>query len=572
MIPTIAVLSVVAMTLALGTLGLRFARTTSNFFVASRSVHPVWNAFAVSGEAMSAASYLGIPALILVFGVDLLWALVGWTIGFLMLSLFMAAPVRRFGSYTIPEFVEGRLEAPKLRPVVALMVILASWFFLLAQLKGAGVVVRELIGTPYWVGVVAVGLMVAVNLSSGGMRGITFVQGFQFFFIFLGILVPFVVVSVLWFQGDQDAIVTTDFPAFVESTTVTYDRGVTFDLPNSSTVDAVGAIDGRAVDGSLRLSAGRHVVGAETIITWPAGTAVPFADGVQRLNGDDWAAPLGEKDLSGGHPLYFTIASLIANAFGIMGMPHIVVRFYTNPTGREARRTSLWFMAMIVPYYVMLPLLGAFARVAGPDLFGTGAVDGATLTVGRLLDGISGELITAVVSAGAAAAFLSTSSGLLIAMAGAVSHDILSAGVPQFRRAVWAGALVSIGTGLLVESININSLIGWSSSIAASSICPLLVLGIWWPGFTRKGALATVVVGGGLSTLASVITMFGFVSGGWAVAILGTPALWTVPLAFATGIGVSMRDTDVVLDIGHKFALMHLPERRDGAVIEPERP
>ena len=234
MIPTIDVLAVTALTLALGTVGLRFARTTSNFFVASRSVHPVWNAFAVSGEAMSAASYLGLPALIMVFGVDLLWALLGWTVGFLMLSLFMAAPVRRFGSYTIPEFIEGRLDAPHLRPVVAVMVIVVTWFFLLAQLNGAGVVVQGLIGTPYWVGVVAVGLLVALNLSSGGMRGITFVQGFQFFFIFLGILVPFVVVSVLWFNGDTEPIITDDFPRFIEDTTVDYREAIVIEVEHNA--------------------------------------------------------------------------------------------------------------------------------------------------------------------------------------------------------------------------------------------------------------------------------------------------------------------------------------------------
>ena len=286
MIPTIAVLSVVVLTLGLGTLGLRFARTTSNFFVASRSVHPVWNAFAVSGEAMSAASFLGIPALILVFGVDLLWTLVGWTLGFLMLSLFLAAPVRRFGSYTIPEFVEGRLDAPKLRPIVAGMVILASWFFLLAQLKGAGVVVRELIGTPYWVGVAAVGLMVALNLSSGGMRGITFVQGFQFFFIFLGILVPFVVVSILWFQGDQPPIVTDSFPSFLEATSVTYDRAVTFEVFDATTVVASGMIDNQLVDGEVIVS-GPTTVSAGTVIDWPAGVAAPFAESVPRLSGTE---------------------------------------------------------------------------------------------------------------------------------------------------------------------------------------------------------------------------------------------------------------------------------------------
>ena len=561
MIPTIAVLAVTALTLALGTVGLRFARTTSNFFVASRSVHPVWNAFAVSGEAMSAASYLGLPALIMVFGVDLLWALLGWTVGFLMLSLFMAAPVRRFGSYTIPEFIEGRLDAPHLRPVLAVMVIVVTWFFLLAQLKGAGVVVQGLIGTPYWVGVVAVGLLVALNLSSGGMRGITFVQGFQFFFIFLGILVPFVVVSVLWFNGDTEPIVGDDHPRFVEDMTVEYREAIVVDVFETTAVTVSGSLDGQAVDGTITLSPGVVEIGARSTIDWPAGSAAPFAQGLERLDGRTWGAPLGEKDLSGGHPLYFSLAMLVANAFGIMGMPHIVVRFYTNPTGREARRTSIWFMAMIIPYYAMLPLLGAFGRVAGPDLFGTDSVDSATVVIGRLLDGTSGELITAVVSAGAAAAFLSTSSGLLIAMAGAVSHDIMSAGVPQFRRAVWIGAFVSIGAGLLVQSINISSLIGWSSSIAASSICPLLVLGIWWSRLTARGALALVVVGGGLATLASAATMFGLVGDGWSRALLGTPALWSVPLAFATGVVVSLRDRNQVRDLGHKFALMHLPER-----------
>ena len=222
MIPIAAVGFVVVMTFLLGTTGLRYARTTSNFFVASRSVHPVWNAFAVCGEAMSAASYLGVPALILVFGFESLWPLVGWTIGFLLLSLFVAAPIRRFGSYTIPEFIEGRLDSTLLRQVVAVMVIVVSWFFFLAQLKGAGVVTRALLGTPFWVGVVAVAVLVAMNLSAGGMRGITFVQGFQFFFIFLGILVPFAVLSTFWFRGDLEPIVTDNVPTFFEETSVDY--------------------------------------------------------------------------------------------------------------------------------------------------------------------------------------------------------------------------------------------------------------------------------------------------------------------------------------------------------------
>ncbi|MFK8026400.1 MAG: cation acetate symporter [Ilumatobacter sp.] len=566
MIPIIAVSSITLLTLVLGTSGLRYARTTSNFFVASRSVHPAWNAFAVCGEAMSAASFLGIPALILVFGVDILWVLVGWTIGFLLLSLFIAAPIRRFGSYTVPEFVDGRLDAPKLRPIVAVLVIVASWFFLLAQLKGAGVVIRALIGTPYWVGVVAVGLLVAANLSAGGMRGITFVQGFQFFFIFLGILVPFAVISVMWLN-DSDAtselaFITDVYPVFDEEIVVTYERDITIDVPADVDVVIDGSFNGVSASGSLSIPEGRHRVTEGTDITWPAGAAAPHTAGTDRLTGAEWAEPLGDKSVGGGHPLYFSIAILLANMFGIMGLPHIVSRFYTNPTGREARRTNLWVLALLAPYYAMLPLFGAVGRAAAPDLLGNGATDSATVVVGeRLLSGVGSDLLTSVVAAGAAAAFLSTASGLLIAMAGALSHDIMQAGVPQFRFAVWLGAAVSIGAGLLVEAFDINVLIGWSTSIAASSICPLLVLGIWWPGFTRRGGTAAAVIGGGASTAAALITMFGFVERGWSFAVLSTPAVWSVPLAFGTGIVVSLRDRDKVTDIGHKMALLHVPER-----------
>ena len=564
MIPVAAVGLVVAMTLLLGTTGLRYARTTSNFFVASRTVHPVWNAFAVCGEAMSAASYLGVPALIFVFGFEMLWPLVGWTIGFLLLSLFIAAPIRRFGSYTIPEFIEGRLDSPRLRQVVAIMVIVVSWFFFLAQLKGAGVVTRALLGTPYWVGVVAVGALVAMNLSAGGMRGITFVQGFQFFFIFLGILVPFAVMSVVWFRGDLDPIITDSTPIFTEATTVEYPNDITIDVAETTAVEIVGLVGGER-SGPITLDAGSHDVSAGTTISWPAGAPAPHASTIAPISGEDWARPLGDKGVGGGHPLYFSFAIVLANMFGLMGLPHVIVRFYTNPTGREARRTNLIVLALIAPYYAMLPLFGAASRVLSPGLLGAATTDSATVSVGeRLVEGVGGELITAIVSAGAAAAFLSTSSGLLIAMAGAVSHDLMSAGVRQFRVAVWTLAAFSVMTALAVERTDINVLIGWSTSIAASSIAPLLILGIWWKRLTRTGALAAILVGGGTSTTAVLTTMFGLVDSGWPLAILGTPAVWSVPIAFAVGITVSLRDHEVVSDLGYKFALMHVPDRFDG--------
>ena len=569
MIAFAAVVGVTILTVVLGHRGSRFARTTSNFFVASRSVDPRWNAFAVCGEAMSAASYLGVPALILVFGVDMLWTLVGWTVGFLLLALFIAAPVRRFGSYTLPEFAQGRLDSAILRPVLAMMVVISSWFFLLAQLKGAGVVVRELIGTPYWVGVAAVGLIVAANLSSGGMRGITFVQGFQFFFIIAGILIPFAVVSVLWLDEPKGEIITHDLPSFTQPMSVEYPNAVQFAIPAAVEVAADGTVNGDAIDGLVMLTAGEHSIGAGTVIDWPAGAAAPHHVEIEPLAGDDWAAPLGEKDLGGGHPTYFAFGQLMASMFGIMSFPHIVVRFYTNPTGRAARRTALWVLALLAPYYAMLPLFGAVGRVLGVDLLGTGTPDSATVVVGqRITDGLASDLVAAVVSAGAAAAFLSTSSGLLIVIAGAVSHDMLHAGVPQFRRVVWGAGAVSVAVGFAVESININVLIGWATSIAAASICPILLLGIWWPGFTARGALASVLVGGVSTTAAVAAAAAGVVESGWPVALLSTPAVWSLPLSFLVAIGVSLLDARKVKDVGHKFALMHMPERAEVAAAD----
>ena len=563
MIPIVAVGFVVVSTLLLGTTGLRFARTTSNFFVASRSVHPVWNAFAVCGEAMSAASFLGVPALIFVFGFDIIWTLVGWTIGFLLLSLLIAAPIRRFGSYTIPEFIEGRLDSPQLRKVVAVMVIVVSWFFFLAQLKGAGVVTQSLLGTPYWVGVAAVAILVSINLSAGGMRGITFVQGFQFFFIFLGILVPFAVVSTFWFRGDIEPIITDAAPIFLETTIVEYPNDVTIDVTETTEVVVSGFVNGDST-GQISLAVGEHTITAGTTIQWPANAPAPHTTSIAPITGEEWARPLGESGVGGGHPLYFSFALVLANMFGIMGLPHVVVRFYTNPTGREARRTNLIVLALITPYYAMLPLFGAASRVLSPGLLGSGTTDAATVSIGeRLVDGVGGELITAVVSAGATAAFLSTSSGLLIAMAGAVSHDLMSAGVRQFRSAVWVVAAASILVALAVENTDINVLIGWSTSIAASSIAPLLVLGIWWPKLTRKGALAAIVIGGGASTTAVLIAIIGRIDSGWPLAVFGTPAVWSVPLAFIVGVTVSLRDNEPVADLGYKFALMHVPDRFD---------
>ncbi len=525
-------------TLMVGSFGIRYAKTTSNFFVASRSVHPAWNAFAICGEYLSAGSFLGLAGLVLVFGFDILWLPAGWTAGYLLLLLFVAAPLRRFGSYTIPEFAEGRFDAPALRWISAGFVLAISWLYLLPQMKGAGILLGSLLGAPYWVGVVLLAVVVAANLTAGGMRSITFVQGFQYFIVMFGVLVPAILLWQMWSQ-EPASISGQEAPVFLETTTISYDDDIT--------VTVAGV---------------RTEIEAGTDITYQVGDLVPHEESIEALSGDDWLRPFNNKGLAGGHPRYFAYSVLLATLLGTMGLPHVLVRFYTNPDGVTARRTTVWVLVLLGPYYAILPFFGAVARTASPELLATGDTDSVTLAVvADYAQGTGGDVLVAIVAAGAVAALLSTSSGLLIAVAGALSHDLAGGGVPQFRRATWAGAAVAAGLGMLAQPFDISILVGWAFAIAASSFCPLLVLGIWWPGVTTRGAIAGMVTGGGFATAAIVATMVGVVDDGWGFALLSTPAAWSVPLAFATSIGVSLRDPEKPPNVAAKMAQLHLPDR-----------
>ncbi len=176
--------------------------------------------------------------------------------------------------------------------------------------------------------------------------------------------------------------------------------------------------------------------------------------------------------------------------------------------------------------------------------------------------GVSGQVLAALTAGGAFAAFLSTSSGLLIAMAGAMSHDIMRGGVWAFRLSAVGAGLVATAAGLAVSGKAISVLVGWAFAIAASSFCPLLVLGIWWARLTWIGALTGLIPGGGASSAAVLASLLGVGPSGWWAVLLGVPAIWTVPLAFATMVGVSLATPRAVpADVLHKLLALHLPER-----------
>jgi Na+(H+)/acetate symporter ActP len=562
----VAVVAVTAATISIGALGVRVARSTSDFFVAARTVPPMWNASAISGEYLSAASFLGVAGLVMKYGVDMLWYPVGYAAGYLVLLLFVAAPLRRFGAYTIPDFAEGRLASLRVRRVACGFVLLIGWFYLLPQMKGAGVTLSVLIGTPYWVGVVVVGGVITVNVALGGMRGITFVQAFQYWIKVTAISVPAIVLLAHWQRDDAGDVLAEAPPTFAEATDVEVDVGVRFVVDTPVVVDVDGEVDGQRLDrrdGPLRLEPGPHDVAAGTVLGFPAGATTPHAEGITASDGDVWGRPFGPVTADEDHPLYFTYSLILATFLGTMGLPHILVRFYTNPDGRAARQTTVIVLALLGAFYIFPAVYGVLGRIYTPDLLVTGRTDAVVLVLPeRIVPGLPGELLGALVAAGAFAAFLSTASGLLVLVAGALSQDVLgSTSVAGFRRAAAIGGTVAMLLGLSVESFDINRLVGWAFAIAASSFCPLLVLGIWWRGLSARGARAGLLAGGGGASAGILATMSGLAPDGWVGSLLGQPAAWTVPLAFAVMVLVSRRTPgSVPADVGHTMLTLHTPE------------
>nr|WP_223205113.1 cation acetate symporter [Gordonia jinghuaiqii] len=550
-------------TIAVGAWGGRFSRTTSDFLVASRTVGSRWNAAAVSGEYLSAASFLGVAGLVAKYGTDALWYPVGFTAGYLGLLLFVAAPLRRSGAYTVPDFAEFRLASPAARKTAMVVVVIVCVLYLIPQFQGAGLTLNILLGAPVWAGAVGVGLIVVVNVVGGGMRSITFVQAFQYWLKLTAIAVPaFVLIGV--FANDPAPVGEPAPPRITAATTVDVTTDVSVTVAETDGVRVTGTLDGVAVHNAPIAEPGRHDIGAHSTIFLDAGAATPVVAGAP-TRGSDWISPGG--GFGGDHPLFQVLSLIIATFLGVMGLPHVLVRFYTNPDGRSARRTALAVIALLSLFYLFPILLGVFARLYIPELLITGTADAAVLLLpSAAVGGLAGQILAALVAAGAIAAFLATSSGLLVSVAGALATDVLRGRVRDFRVAAVIGGLIPIGLSLAASSLELSRTVGLVFAVAASTLCPLLVLGIWWRGLTSVGAIAGLVVGGVSSGSATMLAIAGVVDddalGGWLAVVIGYPAAVTVPLAFGTMVLVSAATRSRVPgDLARTFARMHVPER-----------
>ncbi|MFF0746006.1 cation acetate symporter [Streptomyces sp. NPDC004111] len=563
-----AVTAVVLVTLLIGALGLRISRTTSDFYVASRTVGPRLNAAAISGEYLSAASFLGVAGLVLVQGPEMLWYPVGYTAGYLVLLLLVAAPLRRSGAYTLSDFAEARLESVQVRRLASLFVVGIGWLYLLPQLQGAGLTLEILTGAPPWVGALVVAVVVTGAVAAGGMRSITFVQAFQYWLKLTALLVPALFLLGAWL-GDDAPRARFDAPAtFRAHTAVTFQETVRVDLEGPLTLTASGTVDGRTYDGhEIGLAAGTHRVAAGTTLRFPAGAdvperaALPEQEGGRAAGASTWSEPLADSREE--HPLYATYGLILATFLGTMGLPHVAVRFYTSPNGTAARRTTLVVLGLIGAFYLLPPVYGVLGRIYAPELALTGHADAAVLVLPeRLIGGVGGDLLGALLAGGAFAAFLSTASGVTMAVAGVLTQDVLpSRGVRHFRLATLIAIAVPLAVSALAATVPVADAVGLAFAVSASSFCPLLVLGIWWRGLTPPGAVAGLVVGGGAALTAVMATRAGLPVSGWAHTLLAWPAVWSVPLGFLTMVLASLATRDrIPAGTAALLARLHLPE------------
>ncbi len=487
----VAVAAVSITTLVIGAFGLRLSRTTSDFYVASRSVSPGLNGSAISGEYLSAASFLGVAGLILVGGADMLWYPIGWTVGYLLLLVFGAAPLRRSGAYTIPDFAQSRLQSLAARRVSMVVVVGIGWLYLMPQFQGAGLTLQTVLDAPRWVGTVLVAAIVTINISLGGMRSITFVQAFQYWLKLTALLVPLMFLLLAWSRDGEP-----------------------------------------------------HPVQSQA-----------------------WLEPLG---VATGEHLYSVYAVIIATFLGTMGLPHVVVRFYTNPDGRAAWRTTLIVLLLISAFYLLPTFYGVLGRIYASDLIAAGRADTVALELpGRLIAGTGGELLTAMITAGAFAAFLSTSSGVTMAISGVVGQAIAAqrpakgriSSITALRLASVLCISVPLVLALNADSVPIANSVVFAFTLAASTFSPLLILGIWWRGLTAIGAIAGLIGGGIAAATAPFVTLVLDLDG-WAGTLLSQPAIWSVPIGFSLMIfGSLLTRSTRPTNVGRTMVRLHTPER-----------
>jgi cation/acetate symporter len=496
--PALNIAIFVAFVVITMTIVIRASRTTkkaSDFYTGGAQFSGPQNGFAIAGDYLSAASFLGIAGAIAVYGYDGFLYSVGFLVAWLVALLLVAELLRNTGRFTMADVLSFRLRERPVRMAAALSTLVVSLFYLLAQMAGAGGLVALLLNINGKVGqaivVAVVGVLMIVYVLVGGMKGTTYVQMVKAVLLILGAGIMFVLVLF-------------------------------------------------AVKGNFS----QLLADAQTMVNGSANEAVA---------GRDILAPGAKYGISSMSRLDF-ISLGIALVLGTAGLPHVLMRFYTVPTSKEARRSVTWAIGLIGAFYLFTLVLGyGAARMVGPDKIL--AAPGKENSAAPLLAfELGGTIFLAVISAVAFATILAVVAGLAITASASFAHDIYASVIKRgkaseeqqvrvSRITVVVIGLVSIVLGILAMGQNIAFLVALAFAVAASANLPTLLYSLFWKQFNTTGALWSIY--GGLISCLVLIVFSPAVSGKASSMFpsadfdffpLANPGIVSIPLAFLLGI------------------------------------
>ena len=460
------------------------AKSTGDFYVAGGNVHPVVNGMATAADWMSAASFISMAGLISFMGRDGSVYLMGWTGGYVLLALLIAPYLRKFGRFTVPDFVGDRYYSQTARIVAVVCTLFVSFTYVAGPMRGVGIVFSQFLGVEIELGVLIGMSIVFFYAVLGGMKGITYTQVVQYCVLMFAYLVPAIFIS----------LHLTGIP-----------------------IPQIG------FGASLADGSGTHLL--------------EHLDTLSRDLGFD-AYTEGRKSTI---DVFFITAALMV---GTAGLPHVIVRFYTVKKVAQARTSAGFALLFIALLYTTAPAVAAFARTnlldeiaetkyeQAPEWFtnweSTGLIDWEDkngdgriqyvgdkeineLTIDRDIMVLANPEIAglpnwviALVVAGALAAALSTAAGLLLVIGAAVSHDLLKRALkPKItEKEELRAARIAVGIAVVVAGyfgINppgfVAQVVAFAFGLAASSFFPAIVLGIFWKRMNREGAIAGMCTG-----------------------------------------------------------------------------
>lgn len=452
------------------------AKDTTDFYAAGRGISKVGSGMAIASNWMSAASFLGMAALMYGSGYHGLSYVVGWTGGYVLLLILMAGQIRKYGKYTAADFIGDRYYSKGMRAVGAIIAILISISYCVGQFGGIGLMFKWVFGIQYAGAVIIGGTVVLAYTLISGMLGVTKNMQIQYVIIIISFIIPLF-------------ILTTKFDYIWLLPQIGYGSVVS---------DCVNGIP----------------------LTETTNLANSMGHLYAMVPAPEYALPW---DPATGKSFFQWIAIAFSLMVGTAGLPHVIQRFYVVPKARDARWSVVWGLFFICVLYWSAPAYAAFGKIlsANPEI-GKLSKDAIVVYTAQL--GGLNKLIVGFLAAGGVSAAFSTVSGLLVAGSSAFAHDlyvkVINPSAPPKKQLLYA-RLGTVAMAIIVTAIAlldlglIGQLVAVAFSLAGCTIFPLFLLGIWWSGSNRQGAIAGLIAGGGVS----LISITYFVAGKYGISL-----------------------------------------------------